>query len=149
MSSTIKLQGEFDLIHIRDNEVVSKETIKNLVVNVGKEYTAKLACGMETDPWSWIQIGHSGDEPTGSQTALINYYTEAQGIPSYLEGYRMVVSHTFTISGAGGEGVKIAEAGVFNRTRASSPTMLCRQKFTERTLLNDDNLQVVWRVTFG
>lgn len=145
LHGTLHLRGEFDLIHIRDGQVISQETIPNLILNVGREYAAKLLNGMHTNPFKYIQLGTGTNAPAVTDTHLYTYYTEAEADASYTEGYRAVLSHTFTFSGS----ASIQEAGLCDGTHASSPKMLSRQVFSPRNVIADDHLQTTWRITAG
>lgn len=141
----LKLHGEFDLIHIRDGQVISQETITNLILNGGREYAAKLLNGIHTKPFKYIQLGKGTNAPAVTDTHLYTYYTEAEASASYAEGYRAVLSHTFTFS----ESASIQEAGLCDGLHASSPNMLSRQVFSPRNVIADDHLQTTWRITAG
>jgi hypothetical protein len=141
----VTVRGEFDLVHIRDGVIISNATIKNLVLNVGKEFVAKLINGLHVAPFTHIQIGNGDNAAAVTDTHLYTFYTEAIGAASYAEGYKAVLSYTFQFN----ESTTICEAGLCDGVQAASPHMLSRQVFAGRDVIKDDLLQVTWRITVG
>ena len=145
LGGAIPVHGEFDLVHIRGGRVVSRETVQNLVLNVGKEAIAKLVAGLHSNPISYIQIGQGDNAPAVTDTHLYAFYSEGLAAASYAEGYKAVFSHTFQFS----ENATICEAGLADGVVAGSPKMFTRQTFSGRDVIPDDLLQITWRLTFG
>lgn len=144
------LRGEIDLVHIRDGKVLSWETMSNLVLSRGREYAAKLMNGLHTKPFKYIHIGKGTNTPATTDTHLFAFYKAATADASYLEGYRFMLTHTFTFS----EEVAITEAGLCDGPEGpvgGTPrsVMFSRQVFSPRYVIADDNLQVTWRVLAG
>jgi hypothetical protein len=145
LGGAIPVHGEFDLVHIRGGRVVSRETVQNLVLNVGKEAIAKLVAGLHSNPISYIQIGQGDNAPAVTDTHLYAFYSEGLAAASYADGYKAVFSHTFQFS----ENATICEAGLADGVVAGSPKMFTRQTFAGRDVIPDDLLQITWRLTFG
>ena len=145
LDGQIPVHGEFDLVHIRGGRVMSQETVKNLILNVGKETIAKLVAGLHPNPISYIQIGQGDNAPAVTDTHLYTFYSEGLAAASYAEGYKAVFSHTFQFA----ENATICEAGLADGVVAGTPKMFSRQTFAGRDVIPDDLLQITWRLTFG
>lgn len=145
LGGAIPVHGEFDLVHIRGGRVVSRETVQNLVLNVGKETIAKLVAGLHSAPVSHVQIGQGDNAAAVTDTHLYAYYSEGLAAASYAEGYKAVFSHTFQFA----ENASICEAGLTDGPVAGTPKMFTRQTFAGRDVIPEDLLQITWRLTFG
>jgi len=143
MQHEIKIFGELELIvKDKNGKIISREKIKNIIVNKGKEALAKLLNGVSTKYFRYIQIGTGTAAPTPSDTALDSFYAEKEALCSYKADFKAVLSVTFTFS----EAVVITESGVFNDTKAASPDMLCRQVFTGKSMSEGQSLDIVWSI---
>jgi len=142
----IKLKGEIEITHRdKDGKVIEKEIVKNLIVNKGKEFAAKLLNGVVTNFFDYLQIGTGTTGPTVTNTALETYYSEGAAACSYEADYKARLSYTFGFS----ESVTITESGVFDGPQVGPPNMFARQTFSGKVMSSGESLEVVWTVTAG
>lgn len=141
-----QLSGEVELIHRdKDGNIIDKQKIKNLIVNVGKEYVAKLINGVVTDPFTYIQIGTGTTAPVSTNTTLETFYAEGSAACSYEADYKARFAYTFNFT----ESVTITESGIFDGLQATSPHMLSRRTFTGKAMSATESLEVIWTITVG
>jgi len=147
MNDNLKLKGEV-LIETRDrvsNKILSHLEINNLIVNVGKEYVAKLLGGIETDGFCAIAIGEGTTAPVGGNSALESEVEREVITPVYVADYKIKFEKTFVF----GTGISyaITEAGVFNSGTVSGSTMLNRVSFGALNVGTDINLYIRFTIT--
>jgi len=145
------ITGTFNVMHFNSKfELLDVRKEHNLVVNTGKEHTAKLMAGVVDTPFNFIQIGRSSEPATIEDTHLLSHYMEMPASASYGEEYKALFEALFTIPD-GVESVILSEAGVFSGTYGSvpEPIMLCRGIFGAMDATAGDNILVRWRDTIG
>jgi hypothetical protein len=146
MRNTLYINGDIIIAHNDvDGTLLDTITIENMVVNKGKERLAKLLNGIATTPFKYIQLGTSANSPALTDTQLYNYYTEGLAALSYESPHRAVFKHTFTFW----EDVTLREAGIFDNTHSSGPTMLSRGTFADRAVTAGQSFETTWRITIG
>lgn len=126
MKDKIKLRGDwtFTLVDKISGKIISKETIKNTIVNVGLERMAKLLNGQDTTYFRAIAIGTDNTAVTATDTALGTEFDRALATLSYVSNYKAKFTKTFTFGS--GVSTTIYEAGIFDSDVASGSVMLNR-----------------------
>lgn len=125
-----------------DGKVKEKFTIKNLVVQEGKNWLAARAIGAAASVMTHMAIGDNTTAANSSNTALGSELGRVQITSS------SVATNTITYVASFGAGVAtgaITEAGIFNAS--SSGSMLCRTTFNVVNKDASDILSISWAVT--
>ena len=128
---------------MRDGKEIDRREIKNLIVNKGLEWVAKLINGVETTKFTHIQVGTGVGAAAAGDTALGTYNAEIDSTETYEASYKAKFVGTIAFTG----NVAVTESGVFNGAQAGSPEMLCRQTFSALNMTNGDSLEMTWKVT--
>lgn len=143
MMEEVKLSGICTVIlRDRNKRIISIERRKNVITDIGKAHIAKLMGGLETAYFSYIQVGQGTTPPSPSDTSLESYYAEKRATVSFLSPSSLVFSAMFSFT----ETVTITEAGIFSGEAASSPIMLCRGVFEEKTVSPGQYLEISWKI---
>ena len=147
MADTVKLKGEVKITVVRkDGTVRLTQKIKNLVMNLGLEDSAKLLAGVAVTRPTHIAIGDGGADPAGGQTTLQGTESDRQTAAWTQAG--PVATLTTTTLGAGLVGtVTVREGGLFNAGAAG--TMFARFLTNVFTLDPDERIKLEWAVTFS
>jgi len=136
-----------EILTIEKGKVVDSLVVKNTLVNVGREYIAKITGGLHTKPFKYIQIG-TGTKPSSPEdTGLDQFYAEKEASVSSYTTYEgdwiaNVLDCTFSFS----EEVTITEAGIFDDLYTNSPNMLARVVFSPRKMTPDKTLRIRWGI---
>jgi len=143
MNDNIGIVGHYLIRQIRDGEEIDRREGKNLIVNKGLEWVAKLINGVETTTFSYIQVGTGTTAAQVTDTALETYNDEVDSTESYEASYKAKLVGTINFTSS----VAVTESGVFNGAHTGSPEMLCRQVFSALNMANGDSLEVTWKIT--
>lgn len=168
MNSGFGVSGKLTMIHRdKNNRIVSKNTIDNLITNAGLVHIANMIIGLDASGASHIQIGTGGSvggmtgdvvPPRSTDIALNSYYAEGvatrelkvvaeNGIPGTANytPFHVIISfgYTFTFDGY----VKINEAGIFSGSRFAAPTIISRKTFADREMNALETLEIVWELS--
>jgi len=150
MKDSFKLQGEV-VIERRNKEGITldREVKKNLIVNVGKEYVAKLLGDTESGltPFTALAIGTGTTSPIAGDTSLETEITRATISPVYEANYKVKYEKTFEFGS--GETYDITEAGIFNSIVASGSDMLNRVTFDPRSVDVDTDFYIKITITIS
>lgn len=146
MIDTPKVTGMVTFTHLdAAGNVLSKQTVKNLVVTTGLQHIAgRMANTGTPNQMSHMALGESDTTPSLADTALGAQLGRvalivAGGSPS---GDTVEYQATF---GAGTATGGVVEAGIFNAS--SGGTMLCRTTFPVINKADTDSLAVTWVIT--
>lgn len=134
---------EFVLRDVDTGEIISKETVKNLIVNNGLERMARRL-GSAVDFFNTIKIGTGTTGATNSDTALeTQYASEVATTIEYEADYKFKWAKIFTF----GSGVAedITEAGLFD----GSSVMFNRVVTTAKSVSEGVDLTVTVVITVG
>ncbi len=146
----LHLRGEFEVLHLRNGQVIDRRDVKNLVVSAGKALAAGLLNGVLTTPAKYIAIGTGTVAPAAGDTALGAEITTGGGARALAttldrvtttvtnDTARAIVTFAFTASFA------VTEAGLFDAAAAGN--MLSRQTFAAVNVVSGDSLQVTWKI---
>jgi hypothetical protein len=150
MNESIKIMGNVKLTHFdKDRNILSIDEGKNMVVNKGKEFIAKIINGVSTNAFKYIEVGTGATAPAEGNTALQTPVTSPSGMAiqlatcEYVTDYKARLSATFTNNG--GASISLTESGVFDAN--SSGNMLCRKTFGSKTLNVGESLLIQWTIT--
>lgn len=144
----LQLTGTCTLI-VRDKsgKILSVEKKKNLIVDVGKAYVAKLIGALTESGPRYIQIGTGTTPPSPSDTELESFYKEKGATRSFSAPSSVVFTATFYFE----EDMTITESGLFlaSQTREGrivGKTMLARQVFAGKLIEAGRYLEVIWTI---
>lgn len=146
INETPTITGMVTLKHLdAAGNVISEQTVKNLVVSSGRNFIANRAAGGTAAVMSHMALGAGNTAPALGQTALVTplgsrkALTTAGGVAS---NNTVTYSATFAAGEATGA---VVEAGIFNDVSAG--TMLCRTTFDVINKGASDSLAVTWVIT--
>lgn len=150
MKDSLKLKGDVVIERrTKDGKVIDREELKNLIVNTGKEYIAKLIGGVETgiSGFAYIAcgIGETGDSTNVSDTTLKNEVKRQASVNAYVASYKVSFETTFDFGT--GENLDITEAGVFDVATETGSIMLDRFVFSAKPVDIDTDLYVKITIT--
>lgn len=142
-----KVTGQVTFQHLdAQGNVISEQTVKNLVVTAGLNHiAARMANSGTPDQMSHMALGSSSTAPALSDTTLGAQLGNraslavAGGTPS---GNQVTYTATFSAGVATGA---VVEAGIFNASTGG--TLLCRTTFPVINKADTDSLAVTWIVT--
>jgi len=150
MKDNFKLQGEV-VIELRTKEgiTLNREVKKNTIVNVGKEYVAKLLGDTESGltPFVAIGIGTGTTAPTTGDTSLETEVKREVISGVYEASYKFKMEKTFNFGS--GEAYDITEAGIFNSAIESGSNMLNRVTFDPRSVDVDNDFYIKITITIS
>lgn len=150
--TTEKLQGFYNIKHIRDGEVLSDETVANIFTNAGKAQMA-LLCGDATAvPFTYIALGTSTTAVAATDTTMTAEIVDtglARAAGTVSRTTTTVTNDTYNISKTfTATGTKtVEEIGIFNAS--SSGTMLSHALSGSKGLTNNDVLVVTYTLKFS
>lgn len=146
----LKLKGDLSIKkYNKDNKLVQKLDVPNLIVTAGKQYIASKIVGYtgsSSNVMSHMGIGTSNATPEAGNTTLAAAISGARVelAPTTVSGTIVTYSATF---GPGVGTGSVVEAGIFNALSAG--TMLCRTVFP---VVNKDGLETIvitWNISVG
>lgn len=138
----LKITGALEVkLFGADGAVKDTRTIKNLVVNAGKNFIAARMVGTPT-AMSHMAIGAGTTAAAVGDTALGSELGRVALASSAASG--AVVTHTATFGAGTGTGA-VTEAGIFNAS--SGGTMQCRSVFPVVNKGADDGMSITWTIT--
>ena len=145
MRNMIKLIVEIHLETRKDGKILQEETIKNLIVNVGKERVARLLGGEAVNGFSYIVIGTGTDAEDATDTSLQTEVTRASATKAYEADYKYTFEKTFSFGS--GEEYDITEACLSDSASASGEIILNRKTFSAKSVDSDTQLYVKVTIT--
>lgn len=144
LEQDINPSGLVTIVHSNaSGEILSKQTVKNLVVTSGKQFIAAKMIATTNSPVSMthMAIGTGSTSPTAGDTQLGSEGARVTLTPSTSTN---TVTYTATFPANSGTGA-VTEAGVFNNS--SGGTMLCRTVFPQVNKQAGDTIAITWVVT--
>jgi hypothetical protein len=143
LNDSLKLNGE---LHIQlfgeDGQLKDERNVKNLVVQVGKNFIASRAIGTTPAVMSHMAVGTSTTAAASADTALA--LEIARVALSDLTVSNNVITHTATYPAGVATGA-ITEAGILNA--ASAGTLLARTVFAVVNKGAADSITITWNIT--
>jgi hypothetical protein len=145
LNESLPLKGELTLTLLDgEGKVKDFRDIKNLIVQVGKNFLASAIINSSTSPFTYMAIGTSGTAAATSDTAL-GAETARQVFTSSSVSTNVVTLSTTYAAGTGTG--TLQEAGIFNAS--SSGTMLSHVVFSSISKAAADSLVITWTITVG
>lgn len=145
MIDHVEAKGQLK-ITLTDKDGIIKETrkIKNLVVNVGKEFIASRMSSAALSPISHMAVGAGTVAALGSDVSLGSELSRV----SFSSSSTLARTLTFNATFPAGTGTgALTEAGLFNAV--SGGVMLARTTFEVFNKTSTDTLAVEWDVTIN
>jgi hypothetical protein len=145
LNESLPMKGELT-ITLLDNEGNVKDfrDVKNLIVQVGKNFVANALISSSTSPFTYMAIGTSGTAAANSDTTLGAEIARQAFTSSSVSTNVVTLSTTY----AAGTGTgTLQEAGIFNAS--SSGTMLSHVVFSSISKAAADSLVITWTITAG
>lgn len=145
LNETLPMKGELT-VTLLDGEGKVKDfrDVKNLIVQVGKNFLASAVINSSTSPFTYMAIGTSGTAASTSDTAL-GAEVARQAFTSSSVSTNVVTLSTTYAAGTGTG--TLQEAGIFNAS--SSGTMLSHVVFSSISKAAADSLVITWTITVG
>jgi hypothetical protein len=150
----LTLKGEIELSQYRDGELVDHEVITNTISNSGKAEVAGLINEQRSGGFKYLAIGTSATTLTassntlGSEVTSVTNLNRTQATASLqttdVANDTAQLLNTFTNGSS--NTVTIQEAGMFDTSTQDTAQMLGGQTFTSKSLENNDNLQVTYKI---
>jgi hypothetical protein len=142
----LPMMGQLHIFQTSESgEVLRDETIKNLIVTVGKTAVASSLVTVPGAAFGWMAVG------TGTTAAALADTTlgaEAARVASSTSSSSNVATFVGTY-GAGVATAALTEAGLFNVVTANSGTLLSHVVFAVVNKGATDTLVITWTVTCG
>lgn len=148
LSDNIKLNGKVRVI-VRDaktNDIIGKQEIKNLIVNVGKYQICDLMIGANTNSFTHCGVGSSNQAPQLSDTDLISPIGSRK---QYSDRFRTNNIATFSFFFASNDNNGTwRECGLFNAS--SGGQMLARALFSSEIVKDSSKTATIeWDIQVG
>ena len=142
MNENTHTQGRVRIVHERCGQVLSDDTIDNLIVTTGKNWEAarKKNTGMPAE-LGWMACGIGAIAPLAADTVL----GAENGRVALATAGGTVAANVVTYQGAFGPGVgtgALTEIGLFNA--AAAGTMVSRATFPVKNKEAGDTLTFTW-----
>lgn len=146
MSDAIKATGEVTITIIKPSGQVIEETVKNLVVTIGKSHIANQMTTKSEGSMSHMAIG-TGTTTQVAADAALQTELNRKALKSKVQGVSADANKiTYTGEWLAGEGTgAITEAGIFNA--ASAGLLFARTTFSVKNKGAGDSLTIAWTVT--
>ncbi len=155
MKEDLKLRGIITLTKIKDGKILEETTIQNTITNIGKADVAGLI-GDEggVSPYKWLAVGEGSTAAVATNTTLENEITTPSGLERAAGTASRVLTNVAndtlqlvrTFVNNDPAAVTIQEAGIFNTATADTANVLGRQTFGGKTLEQDVELMITYRV---
>ena len=131
-----------------DGRVKEAETVKNLVVTVGRNHIADQMAEKDEAAMAYMAIG-TGTTATAATDTALQTELDRNALTSVDQGTGADANKvTYLADWAAGDGTgAITEAGIFNS--ASAGTMLCRTVFAVKNKGAGDTLTLTWVLTIS
>ena len=145
MNEIFKISGVWEIKTVKKDtkEVLSKEIVKNLIVNSGLERLAKLLNGESSTYIKAIAIGTGTTAATNSDVELELEDQRELASLEYEADYKAKFSYTFSFAG----NTNVTEAGLFDSNVISGSTMFNRVVFVAKECGTEVDLVVTARIT--
>lgn len=149
IAAGLDISGEVEII-LRgpDGREKARETVRNLVVTVGRNHIADQMAEQNEAAMSHMAIGTGTTAALNTDTALITEI-DRNALASTTQGSGAEANKvTYVCDWAAGDGTgAITEAGIFNS--AAAGTMLCRTVFSVKNKGAGDTLTLTWVLTIS
>jgi hypothetical protein len=145
MNESLPMKGELTLTLVDgEGKVKEYKELKNLIVQVGKNFVASAIINSSTSPFTYMAIGTSGTAAANGDTTL-GAEIARQAFTSATVSTNVVTLSTTYAAGTGTG--TLQEAGIFNAS--SSGTMLSHVVFSSISKAAADSLVITWTITVG
>lgn len=143
-NENLKFTGEVRVVKYDENmNIVQDLSMKNLVVDTGKNFIAQILTGTLSSSITHMGVGSSTTAAAAAQTALV---TELARVSIGTRNASNNVMSFVAVFNPGTATGTIAEAGLFNA--GSSGTMICRTLLSSAvTKTLNDTVAITWTVT--
>jgi len=145
----VKVSGELHIVlRDEDGNIKDEETVKNLIVTVGKNHIADQMADQGEAAMSHMAIG-TGTTAAAAGDTTLETELDRNALTSTTQGTEGN-AHKVTYVGdwAAGDGTgAITEAGIFND--ASAGAMLCRTVFAVKNKGASDIMGLTWTLTIS
>ncbi len=155
MKEDLKLRGIITLKKIKDGKVIEETTIQNTITDVGKADVAGLIGDVGgIVAYKWLAIGEGSAEATATNTTLDNEITAPSGLERSEGTASRMLTNTAndtlqlvrTFVNNDPAVITIQEAGIFNTSTQDTANVLGRQTFGGKTLEQDVELMLTYRI---
>lgn len=147
--SGVEISGELQIVLKNSaGEIKDQQTVKNLVVTVGRYHIADQLAEKDEAPMSHMAIGTGTAAAAPTDIALVTEL-DRNALSSVIQGTSTDANKvTYIGDWAAGDGTgAITEAAIFNS--ASAGTMLCRTVFEVKNKGAGDTLTLTWVLTIS
>ena len=143
LNEDLKMKGELTVtVRAEDGTIKQEFNVPNLVVTVGKNYSASRMASNSATVMSHMAIGTGTGTPVVADTTL---GIEAGRVAvSSFSASTNTVTATATFPAGTGTGA-ITEAGILNGS--STGTLLCRTTFPVVNKASSDSIAITWVIT--
>ena len=143
LNEDLKMKGELTVtVRAEDGTIKQEFNVPNLVVTVGKNYSASRMASNSATVMSHMAIGTGTGTPVVADTTL---GIEAGRVAvSSFSASTNTVTATATFPAGPGTGA-ITEAGILNGS--STGTLLCRTTFPVVNKASSDSIAITWVIT--
>ncbi len=151
----LKLRGIITLKKIKDGKILEEETIQNTITSVGKADVAGLIGDVgSVVAYKWLAIGEGSTAASATNTTLEDECTAPTQLARTAGTATRMLTNTAndtlqlvnTFINNSSTVVTIQEAGIFNTNTANTANVLGRQTFGGKTLEEDVELAVTYRI---
>ena len=145
LNDTLPMKGELTLTLLdSEGKVKDFKELKNLIVQVGKNFVANALINNSTSPFTYMAVGTNGTAATTSDTTLGAEIARQVFSSSSVSTNVVTLSTTYAAGTATGT---LQEAGIFNAS--SGGTMLSHVVFSSVSKGASDSLVITWTITAG
>ena len=146
VQESLQAKGELKIqLFDKDGNIKEESHVKNLVVNVGRNYiAARMKETGRPNEMSHMEIGQGTAAPTATDTTIGVPFTPAARVTTTSTVNTNQVTYTATFPATVGTG-PVTEAGIFNASTGG--IMLCRTRFDVINKAPDDILSISWVVS--
>lgn len=145
LNDALPMKGELTLTLVdSEGKVKDFRELKNLIVQVGKNFVASALINSSTSPFTYMAVGTNGTAATTADTTLGTELARQVFSSSSVSTNVVTLSTTYAAGTATGT---LQEAGIFNAS--SGGTMLSHVVFSAVSKGASDSLVITWTITAG
>lgn len=145
ITSSYQMSGNLHIVLTDENgEIKQDQSVKNLVVNTGKNYIAQRIANNSTTVMNYMAVGTGNTSPGVANTTLITEVGRVTIGTANVSVSSNTTTYTATFPSGTGTGA-LVEAGIFNDP--STGLMLCRTLFPVVNKGALDTLTISWSVS--
>jgi len=140
----MKIKGEVHYKVFENGKLVQEETLKNLVVDGGKDAIAKLIGNLNASKFvDQIGFGEGTSTPAGADSSLTNHFIKA--VSSVTTPAINKVTFHWSLTTGEGNGMNITEFGLF-----TNDNFLFARRLALSTIVKNNTISIAgtWTLTF-